>query len=336
VRYTTQKTTELSLPIPYVPKPKEDTKKDGDKDKVKDKTEKDGKDTKKDEKEAEEPPVAFDKCLGEWSSTQSLENYNCPVCKTKTKAIKYQRLETFPDVLMVHMRRFVHDNWVPTKLTMDVTVDKEITLEPYRGKGLQKGEEEMPKAGGDNKPKANDAIVEQLVSMGFGKNRCIRAAIATNNTDADAAMNWLLTKMDDASLDLPLEAAKSDAPSDVPPADLLAQLEPMGFPKDRCIYALRQTKNDVARAIDWLFSHAEEPLPSEKPDSKSDSKSADTKPARFRLAAFITHMGRSTGSGHYVAHILKEGRWVIFNDSKVAVSSNPPTGQAYIYFFRRY
>mgnify|MGYP001034387188 CR=1 FL=1 len=63
---------------------------------------------------------------------------------------------------------------------------------------------------------------------------------------------------------------------------------------------------------------------------------ADTKPARYRLSAFITHLGKSTGTGsatlavtafqsmiaflnagHYVAHILKEGKWVLFNDFKV-------------------
>jgi hypothetical protein len=33
-------------------------------------------------------------------------------------------------------------------------------------------------------------------------------------------------------------------------------------------------------------------------------------------------MGTSTMAGHYVCHILKEDRWVIFNDSKVAYSEN--------------
>ena len=53
------------------------------------------------------------------------------------------------------------------------------------------------------------------------------------------------------------------------------------------------------------------------------------------MAAFISHMGTSTMVGHYVCHILKEGRWVIFNDEKVALSEHPPMDLAYLYLYRR-
>lgn len=46
-------------------------------------------------------------------------------------------------------------------------------------------------------------------------------------------------------------------------------------------------------------------------------------------------MGTSTQSGHYVAHIMKEGRWVLFNDNKVAISEEPPIRMGYLYFYRR-
>jgi len=51
--------------------------------------------------------------------------------------------------------------------------------------------------------------------------------------------------------------------------------------------------------------------------------------------AFISHIGTSHLVGHYVCHILKEGRWVIFNDSKVALSENPPKGMGYLYLYER-
>lgn len=57
--------------------------------------------------------------------------------------------------------------------------------------------------------------------------------------------------------------------------------------------------------------------------------------SEYKLVAFISHMGTSTVAGHYVCHILKEGRWVIFNDSKVALSENPPKDLAYLYFYKR-
>lgn len=46
-------------------------------------------------------------------------------------------------------------------------------------------------------------------------------------------------------------------------------------------------------------------------------------------------MGTSTQVGHYVCHILKEDRWVIFNDGKVAISQNPPKDLGYLYLYKR-
>lgn len=46
-------------------------------------------------------------------------------------------------------------------------------------------------------------------------------------------------------------------------------------------------------------------------------------------------MGTSTMVGHYVCHLLKEGRWVIFNDEKVCLSEHPPKDLAYLYLYKR-
>lgn len=46
-------------------------------------------------------------------------------------------------------------------------------------------------------------------------------------------------------------------------------------------------------------------------------------------------MGTSTACGHYVCHILKDDRWVIFNDEKVAKSEKPPKDLGYIYLYER-
>ena len=58
--------------------------------------------------------------------------------------------------------------------------------------------------------------------------------------------------------------------------------------------------------------------------------------SRYELAAFISHMGSSSHSGHYVCHIKdKEGRWVIYNDNKVALSVTPPRELGYLYMYKR-
>ena len=45
----------------------------------------------------------------------------------------------------------------------------------------------------------------------------------------------------------------------------------------------------------------------------------------------MSHVGKNLGSGHYVVHIrkLEGGRWVIFDDQKVAVSEQPPLDLGY-------
>jgi len=54
----------------------------------------------------------------------------------------------------------------------------------------------------------------------------------------------------------------------------------------------------------------------------------------YNLYAFATHLGANAHSGHYVSHIFKNGSWVLYNDSKVARTSDPPIGKGYIYFFK--
>ena len=58
---------------------------------------------------------------------------------------------------------------------------------------------------------------------------------------------------------------------------------------------------------------------------------------RYSLLGFISHMGTSPHSGHYVCHVKDEkmGRWIIFNDNKVAISEKPPKEFGYLYFYKR-
>ena len=98
--------------------------------------------------------------------------------------------------------------------------------------------------------------------------------------------------------------------------------------------------NNPERAVDWIFSHAEE-LDTQPMQTDSNQPQGSTSSAfkdgngRYRLVAFISHMGTSTMCGHYVCHIFKENRWVIFNDNKVAISETPPKDLAYMYLYRR-
>lgn len=63
---------------------------------------------------------------------------------------------------------------------------------------------------------------------------------------------------------------------------------------------------------------------------------------RYRLLGIVSHMGSNANCGHYVCHVREENldcpgqyRWVIFNDTKVARSQNPPINLGYIYLYQR-
>ena len=75
-------------------------------------------------------------------------------------------------------------------------------------------------------------------------------------------------------------------------------------------------------------------------DKKAAADSAsnvelDDGPGKYKMAGMVSHIGKNTGSGHYVAHIKRDGKWVIFNDEKVALSENPPLPHAYLYLYER-
>jgi len=50
---------------------------------------------------------------------------------------------------------------------------------------------------------------------------------------------------------------------------------------------------------------------------------SDDGPGEYELVGFISHLGKNTGSGHYVCHIKKEGKWALFNDRKVSAAAAP-------------
>jgi len=115
----------------------------------------------------------------------------------------------------------------------------------------------------------------------------------------------------------------------------------MGFSHEQAARALRETGGNVERATDWIFSHADQPMDTTTPVVAAAAAAPAAAPevsdgaGRYRLAAFVTHVGNNTASGHYVCHIKKEGRWVAFDDQKVGASEVLPKELAYLYFYTR-
>ena len=55
----------------------------------------------------------------------------------------------------------------------------------------------------------------------------------------------------------------------------------------------------------------------------------------YTLIGIVSHMGSNTSCGHYVCHLLREGKWVLYNDRKVALSEEPPLDLGYMYLYQR-
>jgi ubiquitin carboxyl-terminal hydrolase 5/13 len=117
------------------------------------------------------------------------------------------------------------------------------------------------------------------------------------------------------------------------------------FTADQIRVALKETNGAADRAADWLFSHVDDldgaiAAASQKSQDTSRGESRAKVPpddgeGQYSLIGMISHIGKSTGSGHYVAHVKRNGKWIIFNDEKVALSSKPPFEHAYLYLLQR-
>ncbi|CEM14944.1 unnamed protein product [Vitrella brassicaformis CCMP3155] len=219
-----------------------------------------------------------------------------------------------------------------------------------------------PAAAADAAP--DEMVVAQLMSMGYSKNAAKRASLAAPNATADAALEWLFGHMDDPDLNdppvTPQPAAAGGGGGGGGAAQLddekVANLMSMGFEKDQAECALLKTNMDVERAVDWLFSHTDT-LAAEVAAMKAEREGGGNEASngggdvqmggvskkdqyldgdgKYSLVGFVTQMGSNLACGHYVAHINKDGKWVVYNDRKVAISEEPPFEYGYMYLYRR-
>lgn len=313
------------------------------------------------------PIVPFDACIEKTLAPELIEDFLSSATGKKGLAQKTVRFKTFPRYLLVQMRRFyVDEDWTPKKLDVVVNVPERFSLKRFLSGGLADGEELLPDSDSADASSASsgaavadaitpdETLVAQLVSMGFSENGCKRAAIATGNANAEIAMEWIFSHMDDPDFNDPPAppASTGDASggdSSSVNMELVSNLMAMGFAEAHVTCALNQTSNDPDRAAEWLFSHMDDldaavaQCESESNSSASGASSSDaakrldtdSAAGEYSLVGFVSHVGKNTNSGHYVCHIKKDGRWVIFNDDKVALSEEPPLGAGYLYLFRR-
>uniref|UniRef100_A0A5B7C534 Ubiquitin carboxyl-terminal hydrolase n=1 Tax=Davidia involucrata TaxID=16924 RepID=A0A5B7C534_DAVIN len=294
----------------------------------------------------ERPMVHLSDCLDTFSAEEEVHDFYSTALNAKTTATKTAGLTSFPDYLVLHMRKFVmEEGWVPKKLDVYIDVPEIINISGMRSKGRQPDEELLPEAAAGREAEsknisANEDIVSQLMSMGFNYLHCQKAAINTSNAGVEEAMNWLLSHMDDPDIDAPIsqDAQSAEVLLSFVDQSKVDTLISFGFQEEVARKALKASGGDIGKATDWIFNNPGVSDSSDMDATSSNSPIVDaalTDGGRYRLIGLVSHIGTSTHCGHYVAHIYKDERWVIFNDDKVGVSKNPPKEMGYLYFFER-
>lgn len=297
------------------------------------------------------PVINLINCLKLFSERETIDDFYSTAMKAKGIAYKTAKLATFPDYLFIQARKFeLSADWSPIKIDVSLQVPDILDLSEFRGVGKKPNEQELAEkveGPGTQDIHLNENVIVQLVDMGFSIDGAKRAAYHTrNNNDPEAAVNWCMSHMEDSDFNSPFVMPNQNARNSgskqpmVYSEEGIAMLTSLGFNRQQAIKALEATNNDIVRAADWIFSHAEELMNLDE-NSAAQSSEAVVHAVRdgngvYKLVGFISHMGTNANTGHYVAHILnKDEEWCIFNDENVAKSENPPKDLAYLYLYRR-
>ena len=217
-----------------------------------------------------------------------VDDFYSSAIKGKTTAKKTVRLTTFPDYLLIQLLKFrVDESWQPVKLDVEVDMPDSLDLGPLRGRGQQPGEVSLPEgeqgAGSDGDQPAviiDEATVSQLMEMGFARDGCRRAVYNTGNSGVESAMAWVMDHMADPDFADPFVPPGSGSGGNkklcTAGEEVIGMVMSMGFSRDQAEMGLRNTDNNVERAIEWIFSHpdGEEPAPEAASSSNSNLASS--------------------------------------------------------------
>jgi ubiquitin carboxyl-terminal hydrolase 5/13 len=151
------------------------------------------------------------------------------------------------------------------KYIVQIEMPELLDLSSLRSSGLQPNETLMAEPASTPAAAAviheNAAVVSQLVEMGFPADACRRAVHLTQDAGLEAAMAWVMEHMDDPDFSSPFPppAAASAAAAVVVAIseENVAMVMSMGFGLEQAQAALRNTDNNVERAVEWIFSHPE-------------------------------------------------------------------------------
>ncbi|GJD07944.1 Transportin-1 [Galdieria sulphuraria] len=261
--------------------------------------------------------VTLEDCL-EAAFREEWVEFDCPVCSEtssrRAKASKSNRIQTFPCILPITVRRFgIGEGWTPVKLRDNIDVPLEINLSNWKtaGQGCQPKEDEIALPSS----KVNIELLNQLIQIGFPKETVERALTESSCSNLEDAVAWLTgsQKQD--------ESPVGDSSLMNEQVEILVN---MGFRAQDAKRALLQCDFSVERALDWLFSHPDMNEADEGSSQQMDERvslsgtcwAPSSEETSYQLLGAVVHLGSSTSSGHYVAYTHAGSHWILFNDEK--------------------
>nr|CAD7445608.1 unnamed protein product [Timema bartmani] len=160
------------------------------------------------------PRVKLFSCLDSFSQSEIVEQFYSTAINAKTTARKTTRLASFPDYLLIHLKKFtLREDWVPIKLDVAVEMPDILDLSSLRGSGPQPGEDPLPELTGTPPPppQLDQNILEQLMDMGFPPEACKKAVFFTDNRGLEEATSWVMEHVGDSDFGDPFVPPGTDA-----------------------------------------------------------------------------------------------------------------------------
>lgn len=268
VSYTTRTEYMLSLPIPLdrVVNQKEVD----DFQRLKEEAERSGRQIEA--RDVVRPKIPLEACFESMSCAEEIPDFYSTAIEGKTTAFRSSRLKTFPDFLMLHLKKFaLTDDWQAKKLDVSVLVPDVIELTKLRSTGLQPHEQVLPDRTRDGTGSSDSsgpsslqlfdsaahAKINSLADMGFTVEACKRAVHQTGNGELEVALNWLFEHQGDPDLNDPFtldagqsSGAESGGPEFVPNSEGLQAITAMGLPYAVAVRGLKETVSSTFSSDD--------------------------------------------------------------------------------------
>jgi ubiquitin carboxyl-terminal hydrolase 5/13 len=290
-------------------------------------------------KRDEQSKCGFDEIVAAFLGEETV-NLNCVKCGESTNYIRTQRVKSFPNYLIIVFGRFLYD-WVAfkleTKVEMPIDFDIGLFAKDHKKEGeLVITEDENCAIEEEVEPEIQQSSLNILIENGVPE-LAAKHALLNNANNADMAIMWYFENMDNPILTTPIPKIKKSGGSNTKSANeelIELVISVAGCSRNQASGALAKFNNDTEKAITHILLNPYETFDVKENQKKDSIEFNKNNSPNYNMYGFITHLGKNTSHGHYVAHINKNNDWIYYNDSRVCLSNDPPINKGYIFIYK--